>query len=201
MVIHSVFDPEFKPYGEVFPGEWGELLKALSHCPCPENGTMYVPSEPSLESTSTFAHLIHKFSGDLPLQLGFCSGHNQKLNCLEFHRDSELNLANEDFILLLARREEVVDGKLDTAKVKAFRVPAGVAVEIYATTLHYAPCGIDGSGFRVLVGLPKGTNVHPVRDSKEPLLWASNKWLYAHPDSKEAHAGAYVGLVGENLSC
>lgn len=201
MVIHSVFSPEFKPYGEVFPGEWKELLEALSRCPCPEEGTMYVPSEKTLESTSAFKDLTHRFSGDLPLQLGFCSGHNQKLNCLEYHRDSELNLANEDFILLLAKRDDVIDGKLDTSKVKAFRVPRGTAVEIYATTLHYAPCGIDGSGFRVLVGLPKGTNVNPIRDPKEPLLWASNKWLYAHPESKEAQAGAYIGLFGENLTC
>lgn len=48
---------------------------------------------------------------------------------------------------------------LDTAKVKAFRVPAGVLVEVYATTLHYAPCHTDETaGFRVLVALPRGTN-------------------------------------------
>lgn len=29
--------------------------------------------------------------------------------------------------------------------------------------------------------------------------WACNKWLLAHPDSAEAKAGAYVGLVGENV--
>ena len=31
------------------------------------------------------------------------------------------------------------DFTYDTSKVEAFLVPAGTAVEIYATTLHYAP--------------------------------------------------------------
>ena len=100
----------------------------------------------------------HLFGG-MPCQLGWCNGHNTYLNCLEYHRDSEFNLGTEDFVLLLARQEEIAGGKLDTAKVKAFRVPAGTLVEVYATTLHYAPCHVDAAkGFRVLVALPKGTN-------------------------------------------
>ena len=54
----------------------------------------------------------------------------------------EFNLGTEDFVLLLARMEDIEDGKLDTAKVKAFRAPAGTLVEVYATTLHYAPCHV-----------------------------------------------------------
>ena len=119
----------------------------------------------------------HLFGG-MPCQLGWCNGHNTYLNCLEYHRDSEFNLGTEDFVLLLARQEEIAGGKLDTAKVKAFRVPAGTLVEVYATTLHYAPCHDGGD---------------------DPQLWACNKWLLAHPDSAEAKAGAYVGLVGENI--
>ena len=69
----------------------------------------------------------------MPVQFGWCNGHNTKLNCLEYHRDSEFNLGTEDFVLLLAREDDIVGGKLDTAKVKAFRVPAGVLVEVYAT--------------------------------------------------------------------
>ena len=46
--------------------------------------------------------------------------------------------------------DDITDGKLDTAKVKAFRAPAGTLVEVYATTLHYAPCHVDpAKGFRV----------------------------------------------------
>ena len=118
--------------------------------------------------------------GGMPVELGWCNGHNTKLNCLEYHRDSEFNLGTEDFVLLLARQEEIEDGVLDTAKVKAFRVPAGVLVEVYATTLHYAPCHLDeAKGFR--------------------RLWAQNKWLLAHPESQEAQSGAYIGLTGKNI--
>lgn len=199
MKITSVFDPSFREYGEIVPGDYRDILEVLATRPCPENGTMYVASDKDLESVASFPNIIHEFGGDLPLQFGFFSGHNRRLNCLEFHRDSEWNLANEDFILLLARRQDVTDGRLNNALVKAFLVPKGTMVEVYATTLHYAPCGVDGNGFRVLVILPKGTNVDPVRDPKQPLLWATNKWLYAHPDSNEAKDGAYIGLVGENV--
>ncbi len=138
----------------------------------------------------------------MPCQLGWCNGHNTKLNCLEYHRDSEFNLGTEDFVLLLARQEEIAGGKLDTAKVKAFRAPAGTLVEVYATTLHYAPCHVDAAkGTRVLVALPKGTNTAKPAikndGGDDPQLWACNKWLLAHPDSAEAKAGAYVGLVGK----
>ena len=145
----------------------------------------------------------HCFGG-MPVQLGWCNGHNTKLNCLEYHRDSEFNLGTEDFILLLGRQEEIADGIFDTAKTKAFRVPAGVMIEVYATTLHYAPCHCDADkGFRVLVALPWGTNTdRPVmenRTAEDEILTARNKWLLAHPESSEAKGGAKVGLTGENI--
>ena len=142
--------------------------------------------------------------GGMPVQLGWCNGHNTKLNCLEYHRDSEFNLGTEDFILLLAKQEDIVDGVLGTAKVKAFRAPAGTLIECYATTLHYAPCHCDpNKGFRVLVALPWLTNTDKpniqVLSPEDKLLWARNKWLLAHPESAEAAQGAYVGLTGENI--
>ena len=142
--------------------------------------------------------------GGMPVQLGWCNGFNTKLNCLEYHRDSEFNLGTEDFLLLLARQDEIVDGILDTSKVKAFRVPAGVLIEVFATSLHYAPCHCDPSrGFRVLVALPMGTNTEKPditpRSPEDKLLWARNKWLLAHPESGEAKQGAYIGLTGENI--
>src|SRR5699024_12860421 len=41
---------------------------------------------------------------------------------------------------------------------EAFLVPAGTMIEVYATTLHYAPCSAQEKGFRCVVILPKGTN-------------------------------------------
>lgn len=204
MKIYSVYDPEFKAYGQVqqgFPTE--ELLAALARTPVPD-GVEYVACEPALQELPVRQLVSDHLYGGMPVQLGWCNGHNTKLNCLEYHRDSEFNLGTEDYILLLAKQDEIVDGVLDTARVKAFRAPAGVLVEVYATTLHYAPCHCDPEkGFRVMVALPLHTNTckpeltPATREDK--LLWARNKWLLAHPASSEAAQGAYVGLTGENI--
>ncbi len=206
MKLYSVFDSEFKPYGQVVEGlteAREEILEALAKTPLPD-ATGYVPTDPELQELPAAVEISEHCYGGMPVQLGWCNGHNTKLNCLEYHRDSEFNLGTEDFILLLARQDEIEDGALDTGKVKAFKVPAGVLVEVYATTLHYAPCHCDAAkGFRVLVALPQGTNTEkPVMTCKggdDRLLWARNKWLLAHPDSDEAKQGAVIGLTGENI--
>ena len=205
MEIRSVFDKEFAPYGRVHEGyELSGLLAAMDAIPLPEEGTAYQPAIPELEALPVFHQFEGSAYGGMPVQLGMCWGRNTKLNCLEYHRDSEFNLGTEDFILLLAKQEEIEDGVLDTGRVKAFRVPAGVLVEVYATTLHYAPCHTDpDKGFRVAVALPRGTNTDGldiiIRSGEDKRLWARNKWLLAHPDSAEAKEGAVVALTGENI--
>lgn len=207
MTIYPVTSPEFARYGRVISGYEGEcaaITGALNtHTPLPE-ATGYVPEEPALQQLPQAQALGGSLYGGMPVQFGWCNGHNTRLNCLEYHRDSEFNLGTEDFILLLAKQEEIENGQLDTARVKAFRVPAGVLVEVYATTLHYAPCHTDpAKGFRVMVALPKGTNTDkpelPVQGGDDAWLWACNKWLLAHPDSDEARQRAAAALVGENI--
>ena len=205
MKVYSVFDPEFAPYGKVLEGyDTAELAMAMEAIALPAEGVAYEPGIESLEACAIFAPLRDRAYGGMPIQLGMCWGYNTKLNCLEYHRDSEVNLGTKDFILLLAKAEDIVDGKLDTAKVKAFRAPAGVPVEVYATTLHYAPCHTcPHCGFRVAVVLPRGTNTDkPVFEpqcEEDGWMTARNKWLLAHPDSKEAHNGAHIGLRGLNI--
>lgn len=205
MKIYSVHDEEFFNYGQVLEGyDTKGLIAAMNAIPLPAEGVDYKPAIPELEKEPIYNELKDKAYGGMPLELGMCWGHNTKLNCLEYHRDSEINIGTEDFVLLLAKREEIKDGKLDTSLVKAFKVPAGTVVEVYATALHYAPCHTDADkGFRVAVGLPLGTNTDyriadPVND-EDKLLWARNKWLIAHKDASEAADGAYVGLVGDNI--
>lgn len=206
MVFYSVYDPEFKPYGQIVDGMADtvqEILDILKDAP-QGPGVDYVPEYEPLQELPAMVEVSEHCYGGMPVQLGWCNGHNTRLNCLEYHRDSEFNLGTEDFILLLAKQDEIENGVLDTAKVRAFRVPAGVLVEVYATTLHYAPCHCDESkGFRVLVALPQGTNTDKPaienKSSEDKLLWARNKWLLAHPDSSEAAQGAHVGLSGENI--
>ena len=205
MTIHSVYDPAFRVYGQVLEGyETDELLKAMEAIPLPEEGVAYEPGIGSLEACGIFADFRDRAYGGMPIQIGMCWGRNTKLNCLEYHRDSEVNLGTGDFILLLAKQEEIENGMLDTEKVRAFRVPKGVPVEVYATTLHYAPCHTcPVCGFRVAVVLPKGTNTE--KPAFEPAceedrrMTARNKWLLAHPEAKEVKKGAHVGLRGVNI--
>ena len=204
MEIKSIFDAEFSPYGQVHKGyKLDGLLAAMKAIPLPESGTTYQPTIPELEALPIFELFGANAYGGMPVQLGMCWGRNTKLNCLEYHRDSEFNVGTHDFILLLAKQDGIVDGMLDTAKVRAFRVPAGVLVEVYATTLHYAPCHTDeAEGFRVAVALPRGTNeakpaIKAITE-EDQLLWARNKWLLAHEDSAEAGQGAAVRLSGDN---
>ena len=206
MKIESVFDPAFAAYGHVVTGMEevnAEILAALARTPLPE-ATDYCAEDPDLQELPAAVEVSEHLFGGMPCQLGWCNGHNTKLNCLEYHRDSEFNLGTRDFILLLAKQDEIADGTLDTGKVKAFRVPAGTLVEVYATTLHYAPCHTDpANGFKVLVALPKGTNTDkpnmPIKGGDDAYLWACNKWLLAHPDSAEAAQGAVAALTGENI--
>ena len=204
MEIKSIFNREFASYGQVHPGYALEgLLRAMESIPMPEQGTDYRPSMPELEGADCFRALEDRAFGGMPIQVGMCWGHNTRLNCLEYHRSSEFNLGTVPFVLLLAHQWEVEDGVLDTDKVAAFYVPAGTLVEVYATSLHYAPCHVDGKeGFRVAVVLPRGTNTEKPeleeRADESRFLWARNKWLLAHPDSAEAQMGAQVGLKGWN---
>ena len=206
MKIYQVSDPEFRRYGRVITGiDTKPFLKALEQSTPLPVGTEYVPEERALQELPESRALAKSLYGGLPVQFGWCNGHNTKLNCLEYHRDSEFNLGTDDFVLLLAKEEEMEDFALDTECVKAFRVPAGVLVEVYADTLHYAPCHTaEDKGFRVMVVLPKGTNTEETapEESDNPedrLLRAANKWLLAHPESSEAASGAWVGLKGENI--
>ena len=206
MKFYSVYDEEFKPFGQVVTGleeAVAEILSALEETPLPD-GVGYVPGDPILQELPAAQEISDHGFGGMPVQMGWCNGHNTVLNCLEYHRNSEFNLGTEDFILLLGEQKEIENGFFDTAKVKAFRVPAGVLVEVFATSLHYAPCHTDSAkGFRMLVALPEGTNTErpdsPIRTAEDALMTACNKWLLAHPDSPEAKSGAKVGLVGENI--
>ena len=209
MKILSVNDPAFKKYGRVVTNvDFTELVEAMKKTPVPE-GVVYEPSVSELEVLPVMQKLSEIAYGEMPIQIGYCNGHNKKLNALEYHRDSEINVAATDAILMLGLLEEVeADHTYDTANVKAFLVPAGTAVEVYATTLHYAPCGVDGNGFQVTVVLPKGTNYplkteHPratgnTTDNEDCLITAVNKWLIGHPEGGLSK-GSFLGLKGKNL--
>lgn len=205
MKQYQVTDPEFKKYGRVITGyDLAELLREMKKTPLPE-GVDYVASVPELEMLPAAKEIADGIYGQMPIQIGFCNGHNRKLNALEYHRDSEINVAVTDMVLLLGWLPDVEpDYTLDTATVKAFFVPAGTAVELYATTLHYAPCQADEHGFRCSVILPRGTNGElkekpVVRCGEEKLTTAVNKWLIGHAQGGLS-GDCFIGLKGENLT-
>lgn len=210
MEIKKVTDAAFKKYGRVISHvDVAELVAALKETPIPAD-VVYEPSVESLEKLPVKEELSRVIYGEMPIQIGYCNGHNKKLNALEYHRDSEINIAAEDAVLMLGSLQDVeADFTYDTSKVEAFLVPAGTAVEIYATTLHYAPCHVEDGGFQVAVVLPKGTNYElktahaKVENGKAPnedaLLTAVNKWLIGHAEGGLPE-GSFLGLKGENLS-
>lgn len=206
MKIESIRDKSFAEFGEIVEGyDFTELLQTLQETTeCPSDGVIYVPGAEQLESLAVAKELQNGLFGGLPIQLGYCNGTNTQLNCLEYHRGSELNLAADDVVLMLARRDDLDENfRISSDKVRAFAVPAGTAVLLYETSMHYAPASTQG-GFRVVIGLPKGTNTArpdiEIRNAEDKLLWANNKWLVAHKDTTEAADGAYVGLEGENIN-
>ena len=204
MKIQSVFDAAFAPYGKVIKGfDLAAICAEMEKMPCPDDAVTYVPSVAELEALPIFKDFSEQLYGGMPIQIGYCNGDNHTMNCLEYHRDSELNLAVTDLILLLGLEGDIdfENYEYDTAKVEAFLCPKGTLIEVYGTALHYAPINAGGK-FRCVVVLPKGTNTDlqfkPDPAGESRLLTATNKWLLAHADAPEAKNGAWVGLKGEN---
>ncbi len=211
MKIKSVFGKSFAKYGKVLAGyDTTELLSVLEKTTDkPANAVIYEPHSKEMEALSIAKEFSANAYGGMPIEIGFCNGNNTKLNCLEYHRGSELNIGADDFVLLVAPLSAVKNGKLNTNSVEAFAAPKGVVVEVYETTLHYAPCNgykageVSKDGFRVVIVLPNDTNTEKPqiteKNWEDKLLWAKNKWLIAHPETNEAKGGAFVGLSGVNI--
>lgn len=209
MQIYEVTDAKFRKYGRVLNGAsltkevLAELVEKMEETPLPAD-VVYEPSENALEQTAAAEILKREVFGELPVQLGYCNGNNYLLNALEYHRSSEVNIAATDMILLLGSEQDVeTDFSYDTNKVEAFLVKRGTAVELYATTLHYAPCNADTNGFKDVIVLPKGTN-YPLEaahntEGEDKLLAAKNKWLIGHAEGGLPE-GSFLGLKGKNIS-
>ena len=205
MVIYEATSSNFKKYGRIVKNiDFAPVIEALNKIALPAEGVAYEPTVASLEEASAKVDVTRLFGGELKLETGYCAGHNSLLNAVEYHRSSEVNVAATDCILLLGSQQDITDDfQYDTSKIEAFHIRKGTAVELYATTLHYAPCSADEGGFRGVVVLPKGTNYPLSNEHKaggeDALLAATNKWLIGHAEGG-LDAGAFIGLVGENIT-
>lgn len=200
--IQEITSGTFRAYGRVLNVDTEEFLQVMDARPVtPAGQADYVTELPELATLPLGKEIQTKVFGELPVEFGHCSGWNNHLNALEFHRSSEIDIAATDLLLLLGHEQDIDWDMLtyNTDRVECFHVPRGTAVELYATTLHYTPCRAGGKEFRMGVILPAGTNEALSCRVQHPyFMQAKNTWLLAH---KEADMGPDVcyGLRGENL--
>lgn len=204
--IYPVTDAAFAAYGRILQGyDFDELVcYAQQNTPIPEEGNLYVASSGELEQLAIHGQLRDGVFGGMPIQMGYCNGKNSWLNCFEYHKSSEVNVAVTPQVLLMAHINDLTDNSVDASCAKAFYLPQGLAIEIFATTLHFAPCKVSDNGFQNVVVLPDNTNTPltfdlPQKNAEDKLLWMTNKWLITLPDTIQAQKGAFVGIKGDNI--
>ena len=196
--MKPITDHSFAEFGLVLCGLDTDEICAYMQKYENKTGVTYLASDSEMEHMAISGYFTEEAFGEMPLQIGACFGANRRMDAMEYHNCSEVNVAATDLILFLGRRQEVAaDGTYDTAKAEQFFVPAGTVFEMYATTLHYAPCGVDGAQFRAVIVLPRGTNTELEKTHEDKLLVAKNKWLIGHPDAGLPE-GTWLGLRGEN---
>lgn len=206
--ILLISNEKFKEFGKIIENyDFSELINIIDkETEVPENGNIYVASLEKLEKLKIFNSLKDGIYGGIEPQIGYCNGNNSYLNGLEYHKSSEINIAITDFVLLLSHVKNIEKGELDSKNVKAFYVKKGEAIELYQTTMHFAPCKIENLGFKCGVILAKGTNldinlnIKKIITEEDKYLFKKNKWLLVHEEKKDLiEKGAYKGIKGENI--
>lgn len=198
--FYDVFSEEFSEYGRVIERlDASALMTEAKQIPYPENGSSYLPSVASLEATDVAKKIKESVFGTLDTQIGYCFGHNDTLGATEWHFSSELNVAVTPLVLILGKRSDIKNGTIDSGDMKAFYVPEGTVIEVYATTLHFCPCQVSDRGFGCIVGLPTGTNTPLDAPVDDPILFRKNKWILAHEENAALiEKGVLAGIFGEN---
>lgn len=125
MQILKVTDEAFRQYGKVIKDlDVSDIITAMSEIPCPDD-VVYEPSIESLEACKSAQSVSDSLYGGMPIQIGYCNGHNHLLNAVEYHRDSEINIAVTDLILILGKEQDITeDHTYDSSKMEAFLIPA-----------------------------------------------------------------------------
>lgn len=208
--ILPVSDAAFSRYGRVLRELDATEIIARARAILPESeGVVYEPSVAALEAPCALNTAVQQgVFGGMPMQVGWCYGHNLRMGALEYHKGIEVIVCLTEVVLLVGDLRDVRFGEAityDTRQVAAFFAPEGAVIEFHAWNLHFAPIHArQGQGFATLVYLPRGTN-EPLPFAAEKrgegrLLLAVNKWLLAHPQAADLLAqGAYAGLVGDDL--
>ncbi len=200
MEIRSVSDKEFQKYGKLLSLNTAEIVSYLiNHSIMPKEKNIYVRDETKMHSLNGIDEIREEVFGNGPMEVGYCNGYNSHLNCLEYHACPEVDIAGDDLVLLLARQEDLKEGKIHSEDIQAFLLKKGQAVMLFPYIFHFSPCKLSKNGFRCAILLSDGTNRDLETKPKDQKLWKENKWLFSHKDSLQAKTGAYIGIEGENL--
>ena len=110
MTIYDVTDEKFKKYGRIVQNiDFSQLVEVINEkTPLPD-GVAYEPSVAVLEELPVYQELSTKTYGELEIEIGYCNGHNELLNAVEYHRSSEINVAATDAILILGSQQDITD--------------------------------------------------------------------------------------------
>ncbi|MCD2493347.1 DUF4867 family protein [Lacrimispora sp. NSJ-141] len=200
MEVKKVTDKEFKKYGAIVEGmDFSGLVDWAKTTPAPDE-VIYEPSVKEAEEMEICEAISRQIYGEMPIQIGYCNGKNHKADTMEYHRGEELDIAVTDMIVVVGSRGDMdTMTTFDLSNAEAFLVPAGTAVLLYSSTLHYAPCSAGAGVFQCIIVLPEGTNVssekkNQMQTEEDKLLCMKNKWVLTHPDSGEDF---YPGLKGD----
>ncbi len=203
--ILEVTDSCFAKYGTLHPTvelpEMRQFLYAVEQA----GDEFYVPCEDKLMAMPEAGQFKDDMFGQAPCQVGWYYGNCTKLNAIEYHKCSEILYEYEPCVLILGLLWDIRDDSLDTSTMKVFYVPANTCVELYATTLHYAPCKACGKPVMQIVAQSKDTNTplpKPAEGSEREnkYLLQRNKWVLIHPEAVKLIPDGFIGLRGENIT-
>lgn len=199
--FYSVEDKEFSAFGRIIKNiDVTEITKVSEKFDKNIDGSSYLPSVKEFEALEIADKIKNECFGTLPTQIGYCWGKNSMLNATEWHTSSEINIAITPLVLILGHIWDIKNGKIDSSDFKAFYLPAGTVVEVYATSLHYCPCQVSDSGFGSVVGLPLDTNTNLEIKPENPLIFRKNKWIICHVENKDLiDVGVVAGITGTNF--
>jgi hypothetical protein len=203
--IKELSDPAFRRYGQVLEGyDFSEAIEYINSLPAPKPGPeLYVQVSRELNELPIAQKIRNEIFGGADTDIGYGLGMAEgECELLEYHRCDEFMVATEEpFIMILGDQRDIVNNTYDLSLAEAFFIPVGVALDLYATTLHGYPCQTSEKGYRILLGLIHNTN-NPIdfevdRSHRETkLLTNVNAFLLTRQRGREKEPG-YVGLVGE----
>ena len=202
--IKALTDPAFKRYGQVLIGyDFSEAITYINSLPAPSKGPeMYIQVCKELNELPIAQKIKNEIFGGVNTDIGYALGLAEgKCELLEYHRCDEFMVATEDpFIMILGDQRDIVHNTYDLSLAEAFFIPVGVAVDLYATTLHGYPYQTSDRGYRILLGLIQNTN-NPIdfdvdRSHRETKLLTNVNAFLLTKQPGEGKPG-YIGLTGE----